>query len=150
MMRWGTGDGINPMDLINPRDYRNPIAGARADSRVPILLANGIFLLGPIIMEGVLIPKSEVNKPSLADSPWESKVIIRFMSHLIKDSPRKVFLILDNLRVHHSKVVQKWLEEKMKEIRVFYLPAYSPEVKPDEYLNGDLKQQIRSGIPARQ
>jgi hypothetical protein len=23
MMRWGTGDGINPMDLINPRDYRD-------------------------------------------------------------------------------------------------------------------------------
>ena len=29
MMRWGTGDGINPMDLINPRDYRNPTASAR-------------------------------------------------------------------------------------------------------------------------
>ena len=71
MMRWGTGDGINPMDLINPRDYRNPIASARADARLPIFLANGIFLLGPVTMEGVLIPKPEVNKFSLPDSPWE-------------------------------------------------------------------------------
>jgi len=71
MMRWGTGDGINPMDLINPRDYRDPIASARADARLPILLANGIFLLGPVIMEGVLIPKPEVNKFSLPNSPWE-------------------------------------------------------------------------------
>jgi len=71
MMRWGTGDGINPMDLINPRDYRDPIASARADARLPILLADGIFLLGPVTLEGVLIPKAEVNKFSLADSPWE-------------------------------------------------------------------------------
>ena len=73
MMRWGTGDGINPMDLINPRDYRDPIASARADARLPILLANGIFLLGPVTLEGVLIPKPEVNKFSLPNSPWEPK-----------------------------------------------------------------------------
>jgi len=73
MMRWGTGDGINPMDLINPRDYRDPIASARADARLPILLANGTFLLGPVTLEGVLIPKAEVNEPPLPDSPWESK-----------------------------------------------------------------------------
>ena len=71
MMRWGTGDGINPMDLINPRDYRDPIASARADARLPILLANGIFLLGPVTIEGVLIPKPEVNEFSLRNSPWE-------------------------------------------------------------------------------
>lgn len=50
MMRWGTGDGINPMDLINPRDYRDPIASARTDGRLPIFLANGIFLLGPVTL----------------------------------------------------------------------------------------------------
>jgi transposase len=32
---------------------------------------------------------------------------------------------------------------------VFYLPSYSPELNPDEYLNGNLKNKIRSGIPAR-
>jgi hypothetical protein len=75
MTRWGTGDGINPMDLINPRDYRDPIASARADARLPIILANGIFLLGPVTLEGVLIPKAEVNKFSLPDSPWEPKAL---------------------------------------------------------------------------
>ena len=73
MMRWGTGDEVNPMDLINPRDYRDPIASARADARLPILLANGIFMLGPVTVEGVLIPKPEVNKFPLPDSPWEPK-----------------------------------------------------------------------------
>jgi len=73
MMRWGTGDGVNPMDLINPWDYRDPIATARADMRLPIYLGDIIFLLGPVTLEGVLIPKPEVNKLSLPGSPWEPK-----------------------------------------------------------------------------
>jgi len=78
-----------------------------------------------------------------------SQVLIKFMSRLVKDSERKVFLILDNLRVHHSKGVKAWLEENREQIEVFYLPSYSPEINPDEYLNGDLKYCIRSGLPAR-
>ena len=78
-----------------------------------------------------------------------AKVLIKFMSRLIKDSPRKVFLILDNLRVHHSRVVQEWLKTNEEKIKVFSLPPYSPAINSAEYLNGDLKQRIRSGIPAK-
>ena len=35
-----------------------------------------------------------------------SQVLIRFMKRLIKDTTSKVFLILDNLKVHHSKRVK--------------------------------------------
>jgi len=78
-----------------------------------------------------------------------AKVLITFMSRLVKDTDRKVFLILDNLRVHHAKKVKEWLEVNNEKIVVFYLPAYTPELNPDEYLNGDLKCRIRSGLPAR-
>ena len=78
-----------------------------------------------------------------------SKIMIKFLSRLVKDSPQKIFLIVDNLRVHHSKIVSQWLVQHKNEIEVFFLPPYSPEVNPDEYLNGDLKQRVRSGIPAR-
>jgi len=78
-----------------------------------------------------------------------SQVFIKFMSRLIKDAPRKVFLIVDNLRVHHGKKVKEWLDANKEKIEVFYLPSYSPELNPDEYLNGNLKNKIRSGIPAR-
>jgi transposase len=71
------------------------------------------------------------------------------MKRLIKDAKRKVFLILDNLRVHHAKVVKAWLVEHTDEIEVFYLPAYSPELNPDEYLNCDLKAGVHSLAPAR-
>jgi len=64
--------------------------------------------------------------------------LIEFMKQLIKGK-RKLYLILDNLRVHHSKIVKKWLEENKSRIHVFHLPSYSPEKNPDEYLNCDLK-----------
>ncbi len=67
---------------------------------------------------------------------------IEFMQQLIKSSSRKVYLILDNLRVHHSKTVKSWEEENKGKIALFFLPSYSPEKNPDEYLNCDLKQGL--------
>lgn len=64
---------------------------------------------------------------------------IEFMNQLIKNKDKKIFLILDNLRVHHSKIVKHWEEENKDKIELFYLPSYSPEKNPDEYLNCDLK-----------
>ena len=78
-----------------------------------------------------------------------STLLIKYMSRLVMDSGRKVFLILDNLRVHHSKQVKKWLVDHKEELEVFYLPSYSPERNPDEYLNGNLKTKVHSGQLAR-
>ncbi len=78
-----------------------------------------------------------------------SGLLIKFMTRLIKDAGRKVFLILDNLRVHHGKKVKQWLEDHKEQIEVFYLPSYSPELNPDEYLNGNLKNKVHSGKPVR-
>lgn len=78
-----------------------------------------------------------------------SRLLIRFFKRLIIDADRKVFVILDNLRVHHSKAVKAWLAEHGDDIEVFYLPAYSPERNPDESRNGDLKRSGHGEIPAR-
>lgn len=73
---------------------------------------------------------------------------LKFLKQLIKYRKRKIFLIVDNLRVHHAKDVKKWLEEHRNRIEIFYLPSYSPELNPDEYLNNGLKQSIaRDGVP---
>lgn len=49
------------------------------------------------------------------------------MERLIKDAGRKVYLILDNLRVHHSKKTTQWATAHDEQIALFYLPSYSPE-----------------------
>ncbi|EHQ52478.1 transposase [Ectothiorhodospira sp. PHS-1] len=61
-------------------------------------------------------------------------LLIDFMKRLVKSCDQKIFLILDNLRVHHAYKVRDWLSDHKDEIEVFYLPPYSPELNPDEYL----------------
>jgi transposase len=72
----------------------------------------------------------------------DADILIGFMRRLVADSDRKVLLILDNLRVHHSRKVRAWLEKHKAEIEVFHLPPYAPEYNPDEYLNGDMKRSM--------
>lgn len=83
------------------------------------------------------------------DAARNAAILIEFFKRLIKDAQRKVFLILDNLRVHHAKLAKEWLAAQQDQIEVFYLPSYSPELNPDECLNADLKQAVTTQAPAR-
>lgn len=83
------------------------------------------------------------------DGTFNADRLIEFMESLIKDVSRKAFLVMDNLKVHHSKTVMAWLEEHKDKIEVFYLPSYSPELNPDERLNADLKHAITTSVPKR-
>jgi transposase len=78
-----------------------------------------------------------------------AKIMIGFMKRLVDGRQKRVFLILDNLRVHHSKAVRKWFRGNADKIQVFYLPSYSPELNPDELLNADLKRRVTKVAPAR-
>lgn len=77
-----------------------------------------------------------------------SEKLIDFLRRLVRDTDKKVFLILDNLRVHHAKKVMAWIENHKDEIEIFYLPPYAPEYNPDELVNSDLKRSVGSlGMP---
>jgi transposase len=77
-----------------------------------------------------------------------SALFIVFLTQLITDAEKKVFLIVDNLSVHVSQEVDQWLADKKDRIELFTLPKYAPERNPDEYLNCDVKGNINSdGLP---
>ena len=85
----------------------------------------------------------------IVDDAFNSDKLIEFLAALVKDADKKIFLILDNLRVHHSKPVKAWLAEHKNQIEVFYLPSYSPDLNPDERLNADLKHALGSRVQTR-
>lgn len=70
---------------------------------------------------------------------------VEFLVALIERAPRKIFLVVDNLRVHHAKRVTEWLAEHKEKIELAFLPPYAPESNPDEYLNRDFKTALRTG-----
>jgi len=61
-----------------------------------------------------------------------SERFIEYLEKLRSDANCPVFVIADNARYHHSKKVQAFLKEKQGEIMMAFLPAYSPELNPDE------------------
>jgi len=68
-----------------------------------------------------------------------------FMESMIHDAAgRKIILIVDNLRVHHANDLKGWLKENEKKIELRFLPSYSPDLNPDEYLNRDMKSRLGS------
>lgn len=73
------------------------------------------------------------------DGKFNADVCITFLKRLIKDTSRKIFLILDGHPVHKSKKVKSWIAANAGRICLFVLPAYSPELNPDELLNQDVK-----------
>ena len=71
-----------------------------------------------------------------------------FLRRLIRHARCKVFLIVDNLRVHWAKSVAAWIAANRDRIELFYLPPYAPEHNPDEFMHNDLKQGMaRRRIP---
>ena len=78
-----------------------------------------------------------------------SELFLTFLKQMIKFKRRKVILIVDNLKVHHSKLVAQWCEANRERIELVFLPAYSPQINPDEYLNNGLKQNLASQLPPK-
>ena len=85
----------------------------------------------------------------IIDVAFDAEKLIEFLQALIKDAGKKVFLILDNLQVHHSRLVKAWVAERQDQIELFYLPSYSPQLNPEERLNADLKQEMGKRVPVR-
>ena len=73
---------------------------------------------------------------------FTARVFLNFLRRLLRltrKTRRKVFLIADGHPVHKSRLVNRWLAKRAAQIRLFWLPSYSPELNPDELLNQDVK-----------
>ncbi len=85
----------------------------------------------------------------LYEGSMNQQWLIAFVRSLIRISEKKVFLIIDNLKVHYGKKVSAWLEQHREQLELFFLPPYASESNPDEYLNHVLKLSVHSGTLPR-
>ena len=70
---------------------------------------------------------------------FNSQVFLEFLRRLIRQSERRIYLIVDRHPVHRSLKVKNWVKENEEQIRLVFLPGYSPQINPDELLNQDVK-----------
>jgi transposase len=76
-----------------------------------------------------------------------SEQIIETLEHVHRHIPGKVILIWDRASIHLSKKTQNYLRAH-PEIMVEKLPAYAPELNPEEYCHGNVKQRLKNARPA--
>lgn len=68
-----------------------------------------------------------------------AKVFVEFLRRLVHGWKRSIFLIVDSHPTHRAKLVKAFVKRIKGKLRLFYLPLYSPELNPDEYVWNDVK-----------
>jgi len=137
-IHWGDESGLRSDDVRG--------RGFAPRGQTPVIRVNnkrhGLSVISTVTNKGQMRWK-------IFEGALNADILIDFLRRLIKGASKKLFLILDNLRVHHAKPVKAWLAEHADAIEVFYLPSYSPELNPDEMANADIKQALTKLAPAR-
>lgn len=68
-----------------------------------------------------------------------ARVFIEFLKRLMQGRRRAVFLIVDGHPAHRSKSVRSHVDSLGGKLKLFFLPPYSPELNPDEFVWNDVK-----------
>jgi transposase len=80
---------------------------------------------------------------------FTAAVLLAFLARLLAGRPGKVYVVLDGHPSHRASKVQAWVAARADRIRLVFLPPYSPELNPAEYLNNDVKANAQRAGRAR-
>jgi transposase len=75
-----------------------------------------------------------------------SEQVIATIQHVQRHVRGRIIWIWDRSRTHQSKKTQAFLAAH-PEIHVEELPAYAPEVNPEEYCHGNVKHHLKNARP---
>lgn len=108
-IHWGDETGVVNTD-VRGRGYapkgKMPIARAVGGTREKLSMISTVTNQGK-------------TRWMIIDGAFNGDRLIEFFEALIKNAPRKVFIILDNLGVHHCKPVKAWLKAHAEYIEAF-------------------------------
>jgi transposase len=135
--------------------YFGDEAGIRADyhshttwapvGRTPVVRSTGkrhsVNMLSAITAQGGL-------HFMLHEETVDSAVFIEFCRRLLHDDGGTVFLIVDNHTIHLSNQTRQFVASTGGRLQLFFLPTYSPELNPDEWVWKNVKYDRigRAGI----
>lgn len=78
----------------------------------------------------------------ILEGRFNGEVFQTFLQQLIKYSRQKIYFVTDGHPAHKTKKLNEWLFKNKERIEVFFLPPYSPELNPQEYVNQDVKTNV--------
>jgi len=75
-----------------------------------------------------------------------SETLITALRHAQRQIPSKFILVWDRASIHTSKKTKAYLQHQ-PEILVEELPVYAPQLNPEEYCHGNVKQRLKNARP---
>lgn len=135
------GDRVVFADAVHPEYQSRPAHGwIRKGDKVALMRTTGrqrMNLAGALDLEtGTchLVEALTINAQTTID----------LFKRLLKAYPRarKIYVILDNARYHHAKIVEEWLRTKGKKICLVFLPPYAPNLNAIERLWGVMHKHV--------
>lgn len=85
-----------------------------------------LSVMGALTLDGTLLTWIQYHSVKGRD-------VVRFLKHLLASIPGNILLVWDNLPAHRGKAVKDFLTEgTAKRLTVKALPAYAPELNPQE------------------
>lgn len=73
---------------------------------------------------------------------------IEFCQKLLHDCTTPVFLIVDGSTAHTANIVKNYVASTEGRLQIFFLPPYSPELNPDEWVWKNVKyDRIKRTVP---
>ena len=88
----------------------------------------------------------------LTEGRVTASVFLEFLKRLMVNVSAPIFLVVDGHSTHKAKSVRRFVEAQGGRLELHYLPAYSPELNPDELVWNNLKTHTlgRKVIASRQ
>jgi transposase len=78
-----------------------------------------------------------------------SDAFIEYLGKLLHDVPGKIFLVVDGHSAHKSAKTRTFVASTEGRLSLFYLPPYSPELNPDEWVWHNIKHDRVARMSAR-
>jgi transposase len=72
---------------------------------------------------------------------YDAKAFLRFLYKILsKYADQRIVMILDNVKIHHAKLLKTFLKKYTYELELVFLPPYSPNLNLIEEFWGWLKR----------
>ncbi len=78
-----------------------------------------------------------------------AEAFVAFLENFMKGRGGKIFLVIDGHPAHKAKLVNKYVGSLDGRVELHSLPAYSPELNPDEFVWGHMKSNGVSKKPLK-
>lgn len=78
---------------------------------------------------------------TIKEGSMDSDDIMHFLDQILSEIHGFLYMFWDNITIHRSRIMKDYLETNNDRLITRRIPAYSPELNPDEYVWNALKYQ---------